>query len=137
METQYKYGIALAIIAILGVSFVSASGLGFFKPDQEDRDEIKAAVESGDYATWKSLMESRIAEMQAQITEENFNKMKADESNRDAFMSAVLEAKKAGTLTDDKMQELRTQYNISDDWKGFGKGFMKDKPMHKNCPLAN
>lgn len=86
MKKQYILGIvAFAIVAVLGVSMVSAFGFdGFMNHnlDNEDRTEMQeqieamqTAIENGDYETWKSLMEERIVKMQEQITEENFNKI--------------------------------------------------------------
>lgn len=76
---------AIFLLAVLGVGMVSAFGFGdgFMKPFsdgdreamQEERDAMQNAIESEDYATWKSLMEAQIAKMQEQITEENFNEI--------------------------------------------------------------
>jgi hypothetical protein len=88
MEQKYILGIiALSMIAIFGISMVSAFGFGkgfdFLKPTltdeertqlQEQEQAIQTAVANNDYATWKSLVNEQIVKMQEQITEENFNK---------------------------------------------------------------
>ena len=76
---------ALFIFSILGAGFVSAFPMGFggfFNKDltaeelealTEERQQMTEAIESGDYSTWKTLMEQRIEKMKAELTEENFN----------------------------------------------------------------
>lgn len=85
MKSKQTLGIfALAIVAILGISMVSAFGFGdrFMNSDlteenkaemEEHREAMRTAIEDEDFESWKSLMEEKIARMQEQITEENFN----------------------------------------------------------------
>lgn len=80
MENKYILGIiALAIVAVLGFSIISAFGFGkgFMNHDITDEEKkemleqkegIMTVIEDGDYETWKSLME-------AQLTKEDFNKL--------------------------------------------------------------
>ena len=78
MEQKYILGIiALAIVAVLGISVISAYGFGMWNSDITDEEKaeilqqkeaIRIAIENGDYETWKSLMEG-------QLTEENFNEL--------------------------------------------------------------
>lgn len=87
MKQKYILGIvALSFVAILGVGMISAFGFGngFFNQDLTDeekaemksqREALQTAISDGDYETWKSLMEERIAKMQESLTEENFNKI--------------------------------------------------------------
>ncbi len=87
MKQKTLLGIfAFSIVAILGLSVVSAFGFGqdFMNHGitQEEKTEMqnemetmKTAIENNDYETWKSLMEEQIEKMQAQITEENFNQI--------------------------------------------------------------
>lgn len=70
--------IALSMLGILGISFVSAFPLGKVSlsdlsdeekaENQAFRESIQQAIESDDYESWKSLMES-------QLTEEKFQKI--------------------------------------------------------------
>lgn len=100
MKQKTLLGIfAFSIVAILGISMVSAFGFGhkLMNPDLSDEDKtemqnqmetIRTAIENNDYETWKSLMEEQIAKMQEQITEDNFDEIVARhqeiEENRQA-----------------------------------------------------
>jgi len=76
---------ALLVFSLLGAGFVSAFPMGFggfFNKDltaeelqtlTEERQQMTQAIENGDYATWKALMEYRLDRMKAELTEENFN----------------------------------------------------------------
>lgn len=77
---------ALAAVAILSIGMVSAFGFGhqFMGNDLTDeekaemdaqREEMRDAIETEDYSTWKTLMQERIAEMESELTEENFNQL--------------------------------------------------------------
>ena len=110
--------IALAIIALLGVSLISANGfgMGFMNQNLTDeekadmkvnRDAIRTAIEEGDFATWKALMEEQIAKMQDSLTEENFQAIQ------------------------EKHNEMKQNGFPENNKKGMGKG------MHQgNCPMA-
>lgn len=85
-KTKTTFGIvAIAMIALLGISGIVAANQGFvFSKDltdeektemQEQREAMQTAIENSDYDAWKSLMEEKIAKMQEQLTEENFNKI--------------------------------------------------------------
>lgn len=85
MEKRYIFGaVAFTMIAILGISMVSAFsfGNGFMRHDvsEDERAEmfenanaLRASIEDKDFELWKSLMEKQIAKMQDSLTEENFN----------------------------------------------------------------
>lgn len=88
MEQRYVLGVvALLMVVVLGVGFVSAFGKGFgFRQDvtdeqreemQENMEALQNAIDDEDYATWSSLMEEQIVKMQEQITEENFDELVA------------------------------------------------------------
>ena len=111
---------ALAIVALLGFSLVSAYSFGN-KVFEEDRDAMKNAVESGDYSSWKSLMES-------QITEERFNEIRAMHQERQEFRNLMQEARDSGDYS--KVEELRQQY-------GPGKGMGKRNMHSGECPFAD
>lgn len=77
---------ALAAVALLSIGMVSAFGFGngFMSQNLTEeeiaernaqREEIRTAVENGDYFAWKSLMEERIEQMRNKLTEENFNQI--------------------------------------------------------------
>ena len=149
MEQKYILGsIALAMVAVLGISMVSAfGGLGFMNAGlsdeekaeiQENKEAMKEVIENADYDAWVSLMNEKIAKMQAQITEENFNKIVEKHSNIFAFKEAVKEAKESGEFDRAKMQELREEFGIEDmPGKGRGNGFKKGFGRGLgNCPFA-
>src|SRR3989339_211059 len=107
--------VALAIIALLGVSLISANGfgMGFMNQNLTDeekadmkvnRDAIRTAIEEGDFATWKALMEEQIAKMQDSLTEENFQEIH---------------------------NEMKQNGFPGNNGKGMGKGIHQG-----NCPMA-
>lgn len=77
--------IALFVVAILGVGAVSAFGFEQGKMiglEEDEKAEMKdfhaareQAIQTGDYETWKSLMESR-------ITKEHFEEMQTHRNER-------------------------------------------------------
>lgn len=84
MERRKMLGVfAITLAAIIVVSGVVAAygGFGFGKNlSGENRENMliqqeamQRAVSEGNLSAWKSLMYERIAEMQLQLTEENFN----------------------------------------------------------------
>ena len=87
MDKKQKGAIAaLLVISVLGAGFVSAFPMGFggFNKDltseeleafAEERQKMTDAIESGDYETWKALMEEKMEKMKAELTEENFNQI--------------------------------------------------------------
>jgi hypothetical protein len=150
MEQKYILGIvALAMIAILGVGMVSAlgyaKGLGFMNQDlsdeektqmQEQRNQMQTAIENGDYAAWKSLMEAQVANRQSQITEENFNKIVEQHQQRTELRTAMEEARESGDYT--QVQELQKELGVGRGFgMGRGDGFgMGSGPKHAGgCPM--
>jgi len=145
MEQKYILGIvALSMVAILGVGMVSAFGFGngFINHDmteeertamQEQHEAMQTAISEGDYTTWKSLMEEKIAKMQSQITEENFNAIKEQHQKMSEFRTAMQEARESGDFS--KVQELQEEYGF--EGRGFGKGMRAGFKMGmRNCPSA-
>jgi uncharacterized membrane protein (DUF106 family) len=130
MEQKYVLGIvALAMVALLGIGVVSSFGFGngFMNQDmtdeekaemQEQQEAMQTAISEGDYSAWKSLMEERIAKMQEQITEENFNTLKEQHQKMSEFRTAMQEAREFGDFS--KVEELQEEYGF--EGKGFGKG---------------
>lgn len=103
MEKRYILGIAaLAMIAFLGVSFVSAFGFKGGLSD-EDRETLEDAMESGDYEAWASIKN-------AQISEERFEEARARQAQRQEFREAMQKARESGDFS--KAQELREEYGI-------------------------
>ena len=87
MENKQKIAvISLLALGILGIGFVAAFPMGFggfnqgltaeeMQTMKEEQQQMMDAIENGDYETWKTLMENRIDEMKAELTEENFNQL--------------------------------------------------------------
>ncbi|PLX20643.1 hypothetical protein C0584_05380 [Candidatus Parcubacteria bacterium] len=61
-----------AIVATFGVTAITSAHFGGYGLDEEQRDAVEAAIEDGDYGTWKSIQNSipRITDL---ITEDNFS----------------------------------------------------------------
>jgi len=128
MKNKAMFGlIAFGVIALLGVSLVAAGhGFGYKgtltdeeKAEMKEKHEaIKDAIEDEDYAAWSSLMNERIAKMQGQITEENFEKIVAGYQDKTEFREAMQEARETGDYS--KIEELKELYGF--EGKGFGKG---------------
>lgn len=142
---KYIYGsLVIAMVAVLGISVVFASGAdgfgalgkkGFMKSQlsegdkvamQEQREAYKVAVESGDYASWEALMLNKVSEMEDKINQETFDEIVAKHAKRAEFREAVKELKASGDFSREAMQELRVEYGIED--KGFGG--MRGRGMH-------
>lgn len=120
-KKQKTYGIfAIAAILVLGISsFVAAhGGFGFVKTMTEnerleiqaEQEAIQTAIENSDFTSWKSLMESRIAKMQSELTEENFNLMIEKHSQMKEFRTAIDEARESGDFS--KVKALQEEYGI-------------------------
>jgi len=132
MKQKYVLGIvALSLVAVLGVSMISAFGFGKggLNADltdeekagmQADREAIRTAIDGGDYEAWKTLMEEKLVKMQEQITEENFNKLVERHSQMGEFRAAMQEAKETGDWSE--VEALKADMDFE------GKGF---RQMHK------
>ena len=127
MENKYLAGtIALSIALILGAGFIAAGQFGFGQGMSEEQatqfseqqDAMQTAMQNKDYATWKSLMEDRISEMQSQITEDNFNTMVEHHNDMFKFREQMKQARKSGDYS--KMQELRGEFGVGQGFKGQG-----------------
>ena len=145
MERKTILGVfALAIVAVLGVSMVAAHGLGGFGFAQNLTDEQKAemqeqhqamqdAISNGDFDSWKSLQEERIAKMQEQLTEENFNKIVERQGQMEEFRNAMQESRESGDYSE--IEKLQEEYGF--EGRGFGKGMKSGFKMGmRNYPFA-
>lgn len=65
--------VAIAVATIGTTTFVYASENGFGWRGSAGHEEMKAAIENDDYATWKNLVNDKVAEF---ASEENFSNMK-------------------------------------------------------------
>jgi hypothetical protein len=138
MKNKYLLGVvALTMIAVLGVSLVVAfpagNGFGLGKTTMSAEEQtamqaqmqaVQTAVENGDFATWKSLME-------AQLTEESFNKLV--EANKEMSEMKTLQDELTQAVEDGdtaKAAELKAQlYDLMPE-RGF-KGGEMHAPMEK------
>ncbi|MFH1592514.1 MAG: hypothetical protein ABIB47_04065 [Candidatus Woesearchaeota archaeon] len=113
--------LVMSLIALLGISTVSAVGFGkgFMNSNltdkektelQAQREAMQTAISEGDYEAWSSLMQEKIAKMQESITEENFNKITEMHQQRVQFRDAMQEARETGDFS--KIEELKEQYGI-------------------------
>lgn len=141
MKRKTLFGIlALAMIGLLGISgFVAAHGFGSFGFSKDLTDEQKSemqvqhqaiqdAISNGDFNSWKTLQEERIAEMQAQLTEENFNKIVERHNQMEEFMTAMQEARESGDFSE--VKALQDEYRMASFGRGhFGKMRMGFKPF--------
>ncbi len=133
MENKKMFGLfALATIAMLSIaSFANAFPGGEFSNLSEDeklelkenKEAIKDSIKNGDYDAWKTLMEERIAKMQAQITEDRFNEIVTRHEEMSVLREALQEARESGDFT--VVEELRAEYGL--EGKGFaGKGHQRE-----------
>ncbi len=134
MKRKYILGIvALTMIAVLGVSMVSAFGwMNGFTGSAEDKAEMQEqmqamqdAIENEDYDTWEALMEERIAKMQEQITEENFNE--------------IVERYQEMKEKKEEMKESREEFCEEHDCPNFEEGEMNFRGLghfrfNRDCP---
>ena len=142
MEKKYVITLGvIAVVAILGLSLANAFpfGNGFMKQDmsederaqfEEQRQSMHDAIQNKDYASWKALMEEQIAKMQADLTEENFNKFVEMEQKQEGLRTAMEEARESGDFS--RVQELREESGM----KGMGRGMHSNEELGK-CPFAN
>ena len=122
MDKNQKIAIAaLLVLSVLGAGFVSAFPMGFrgFNKEltaedleilTEKRQEMTDAIESGDYEAWKALMEQRIEEMRAGLTEENFNQVMERHSQMKERRELKQEMREAWESGDyETVEQLREQ----------------------------
>ncbi|MFH1506455.1 MAG: hypothetical protein ABIE94_05730 [archaeon] len=88
MKKKAIFGIlAVAIVGLLALGLVSAyRGVGF--GEQENREEIQAAVEAGNFEAWKEAHGKM-------LTEENFEKVQERFQNMEQMRTNFGEAKQA------------------------------------------
>ncbi len=132
MEKKHVIGIfSLVTVGILGLGLAMAMPFGFggfgeelteeeFNTIRERKQAMQEAIESGDYQTWKTLMENRIEEMRTELTEENFQTM----VERHSSMQEMRELKERMRQANEEgnyetFQELREQLGDSGCTGGF------------------
>jgi hypothetical protein len=138
MKNKYVYGsLVIAIVAVLGISMVFASGMNNFNKFgslteeekvamQEQKEAYQTAVENEDYAAWEAIMLDRVSDLEDKITRENFKEIVTRHAERNEFRLAVEELKESGEFSREALEDLKIEYGIES--KGFGEG--KDE-MHK------
>lgn len=68
MKTKNTIFALLALLIVGIVAAAGASAMGWMQGNNEDRDEIRQAIEDNDFDSWKTLHQER-------LTEENFNEI--------------------------------------------------------------
>ena len=135
--------VALAMVAVLGVSMVSGfgfKGLGNYEMAEEEikvqREAVKDAIENEDYEAWQTLMNEKISKMQDKITQENFEKIveKHNEMSEIRELKEELrEARENGDI--EKVEELKTQIKeLMPEGKGFRSNKIRMKNFHVKIP---
>ena len=118
---------AFAVVAMLGLSVVSAYGFGVGRVDltedeiaemDANREAMQNAVETGDYAAWEGLMMERLADMEDSINEEAFAEIQARHEERERLNKAVKEAQETGDWSE--VEALREEFGFG--YKGIGQG---------------
>ena len=137
MEQKYVLGmVGLSMIAVLGISMVSAHGFGMWNSGlteeekaemQEQKQAMKTSIEEGNYAEWEGLMQERLAEMEDSINEDTFNQMQERHANMAQIKEAVKEAKENGDWSE--VEALKDEFGI--EGKKFGKGHFGKKGVEK------
>ncbi len=135
MKNTTKAFVAFGIISLLAVSLVAASGF-MWGEDREamqaNQESMRTAVENNDYSAWETAMRERIRVMEEQITEENFEAVKARHAEREEFRTQMENAKATGDT--ETMQQLKEQYGISGK---IGKGRGMKQGFSGDCPYTN
>ncbi len=120
------------VVGILALSAISAIGFPFGKGFnknltqeeqtalQEQHDAIRTAIEEEDFETWKTLMNQRIAQMQSEITQENFNSIVQYHKQMQEFHDAMRQARQTGDYS--KVEQLQEDYEIEFPGRGYGRG---------------
>jgi hypothetical protein len=120
MTKQTLAIMAFAIIALLGVSMVSAHGMGEIiglseeeiEEFQSINEDIRTAVQEENYADWEAAMQERVAMVEEQINEDTFNSIVEKHNDLEAFKEAFAELRESGEVTDEAVQELMDEYGI-------------------------
>ena len=123
MKKKTSVGIlAFFAVLLLGVAGVVSANGGFGNfgmginsgnstKMQEFRTQVHDSVITGDFSTWKSLMES-------EITQDNFDSMRERSQTMEEFRDKMESARDAGDYT--LMQQLREEYNVNGKGQGMG-----------------
>jgi len=116
---------ALAAFAILALSSVYAHQFGYMNNVPAiDREGVEDAIESGDYAAWKSMHQGMNGRMASLITEDNFH-----------LLQEMHEAREAGDYK--KMMDIKSELGFSSG-NGRGMGMMAQSGFragYANCPM--
>ena len=148
---------AFMIVALLGIGIVSANRfggnfmeLGFMNhgdlTDEEieemqtQTDAINKAITDNDYDAWKTLMEEKIAQLEAQLTEENFNILVEKYNEREAQkldteeLQSEIEKLKEEFCASHNCPELNAESNedFQEKHQGMRKGFQKEMPTRQD-----
>ncbi len=116
--------LAVSMLALLAVSTVTAFGFGKGGMNanlseeelaelQEQRESMKTAIENKDFESWQTLMQERLAKMQSQMTEENFDE--------------IVERFKNMKENQDAMKTEREQFCKENDCPNFKEGELNFK----------
>ena len=141
MESKYMLGIiALAMVALFGVSMISAmEGKGLMKADlteeqkaniKEKREAIRSTLETNDYAAWKSLAEELMAKKNLpnfDLSQDHFNKAVERYNQMSQLREAVKEAHKSGDYSE--VKELQKELGLKKGNKIIKRHFVR---LHKN-----
>jgi hypothetical protein len=125
--------LAFSILLLLGTSMVAAipNGQGkhmrgekndFF---EQDHEAMRTAIENNDFASWKSLMESRITEDNFNQMVERHSEMKTERETRQKEMQEYHQLMVDGNYeeAEEYMEELMPEENNDKPQKRFFKGF--------------
>jgi hypothetical protein len=135
MEKKHLFGIfALAIIAILGVSLVSAFGFQGGMSD-ENKEIMKTAVENGDFDSWKAIKQAELTEEKFAKLQERHEIMEELKPLKEQMRAAMQEgdSETAETLRAQIRELLPEGFKGQEKGKGHGgiNGFKRG-----NCPIA-
>ena len=118
MKRKLLIGFVVVAIALLSISFVAAMPFGRGPELSEEeraemeahREAVDAAIESNDYATWKTLMEEQIEKMKAGLTEERFEEVGERHTKMSEVRELRDELREAHENEDfDRVEEIRAE----------------------------
>jgi len=143
--------VAISMVALIAVAGVTAYGFGGNFGDltdeektemQEQRQDMRTAIENDDYANWEALMQERLAEMDGKISEENFQQIRERHSEMIEIKELIQEAIESGEIekNPESIQTFLEENGYELPGKGFGKmkGFRMEGEMGSHsCPFAD
>jgi len=129
--------ISFSLIAVLGISMISAFGFGDrmnFNLSDEERTEMQAqheamqnAIETGNYAEWEALMQERIALAEDRINPEVFSEIQERHQQREQIRDSI----ESGDF--ETAQQLKEQFGIEEKGLGMKRGPGHDFKDFGNC----